>query len=69
MRKAIGTIFLILLLVVGIFGVDIKIRNNLITIKPYATNFINSDFVTKNYESLMKFLKENFIIIKKEKNE
>lgn len=68
MRKILGSIFIVLLVFVGIFGVDIRFNGNLITIHPYISKMINSKVVTGNYKSLKAFLKENIVTIAKDKN-
>lgn len=61
MRKLLGTIFIILLLYVGFFGVEIRTQNNLYKIKPFILNLIKSKTVQDGCDKTKNFFEENIV--------
>lgn len=65
MRKLLGTIFIILILYVGFFGVEIRTQNDSYKIKPFILNLIKSKTVQDGCDKTKNFFEENIVDHKK----
>ena len=61
MRKLLGTIFILLLLYVGFFGIEIRTKNDSYKIKPFILNLIQLKTVQDGYGKTKDFLEENVV--------
>lgn len=61
MRKLLGTIFILLILYVGFFGVEIRTQKNSYKIKPFILNLIESKTVQNGCDKTKDFFEENVI--------